>query len=201
MQEQHSKPDHDQDQDHDQETNQLWQAFLYVSGELSADDEQKFEDQMLVEPLLCEAVVDASRLTTAVADGLRFLPSSVVPTVAATGLKTTLATTNRRPIRSRREVFTACAAVCCCLAAVLMTVQFAATPEAQISGVQPTDAEQLVDAWADSYSNEFATEADHGDFEQQQLNVPDWMMAAVSLDAAGESGGGVDGDGVEADWF
>ncbi len=185
MQEQQSKPADDLG------TDQLWQAFLYVSGELSADDAQAFEDQMLEDSLLCEAVVQASRLTSAVADSLRVSPPTVV------------ATPNRRPIRNRREVFAACVAVCCCccLVAVLVTVQFAATPETQVSFSGPTEAEQLVDAWADSFSNDFSTEADHGDFVQQELDVPDWMMAAVSLDAAGESGSGVDGDGVDADWF
>lgn len=180
MQEQQLQPNEDQ----------LWRAFLYVSGELSDDKADEFERQLMDDELLCEAVVEASRLTSAVADSFQTSPQRLVATDCS-----------RRPAKNRLQGVAALVAVCCCVFAVVSAMQFSATPEQQFGYSEPTEAEQLVDAWADSFSETAPQSADHGDFAEQTLEVPDWMVVAVALDASDASDSDLNGNGVDADWF
>ena len=47
---------------------QFWQAFRFISGELSEGDEQIFEDDLAADSALCEAVAEETKLELIVSD-------------------------------------------------------------------------------------------------------------------------------------
>lgn len=181
MQDKQSKPDEDR----------LWRAFLYVSGELSNGESDEFERLMLEDDQLCEAVIEATQLTSAVAGSRSVSPQVVsmtdLPPLTASKL--------------RRGRWAGLVAICCCMFVVVVTSQFSTLSDPSVAVSETAEAEQLVDAWADSRSTEVLAEIDHSDFGPQDLEVPGWMMAAVSLEGSGDAGSAIEGRNVEADWF
>lgn len=161
-----------------------WLAFRYVAGELSVTEAEAFELQMLDDPRLCDAVVEAGMLTTTIASTEKQSPTVSVAAV-------------RQEQRSSPRPQTAIAsivAVCCCLVVVVLTARLATTPDvggesvASSGSADAGDVEVLVDVWADGISDDAEIESLETDVLSQDLEVPGWLMAAVSLDA-GESSG------------
>lgn len=148
------------------------QAFLYVQGELSADDAEAFEQQMLDDADLCEKVAEASLLSSAVVecrDATAIVRNR--PAVHSTGL------------RSLAVIVTGC----CCAALMMFVVDPSDTSSAVDAGTSDgTEASVLVAAWidnADRGNENEEVEEDEQNTEppiDTELTVPDWMLAGVS---------------------
>ena len=167
---------------------ELWLAFQYVAGELSTVEAEVFEQQLRDCVSLCEAVVEATLLTSAVAGSQQYEARPAVATAVS------------RQTNRGHSGIAALVAVCCCIFAVFIATQFSDT--AAVVAVESTEAERLVDAWADTFSTDNHQEVYNTDFQQQELDVPDWLMAAVSLaESNDQTGNSLDGRGDGAEWF
>ncbi|MDG1894727.1 MAG: hypothetical protein P8J37_07455 [Fuerstiella sp.] len=149
---------------------QLWQAFRYVGAELSVADAEAFEQQMLQDAALCEAVADVILLLSSVAVSGR--PRHV-------GASAALSRKSQFGGRSRTVAVTA--TVCCCLALVLMLPQLPGTSETTVVQTETADAELLLAAWAENISIQTDEDSEYDESVQHELAVPDWMLAAVTL--------------------
>jgi len=143
-----------------------WQAFLYVHGELSADDADAFEQQMLHDTELCEKVAEASLLSSAVVE-CRDEPAIVHirPPVRSTGL------------RSLAVIVTGC----CCAALMMFVVDPSDTDPAVDAGTTDgTEASVLLAAWIDNADNddELYDQETDSSFEPD-LEIPEWMLAGI----------------------
>ncbi len=154
---------------------QLWQAFQYVGAELSTAEAEALEQQMLRDVSLCEAVAEATMLTSSVAASGR-PRHTIVPTSVSSSQ-------NAGPA-GRNQVVALMAALCGCLALVVVSSGFPDVPNG-LAGVvaqaDSIDAEFLVAAWADNFAAQTDEESEYDEFVQQELAVPDWMLAAVTL--------------------
>ena len=156
---------------------QLWEAFQYVSGDLTVEESEQFELRMADDADLCDAVAEATLLTLSVAE----LPagSESISLQAA-------ATQEQVPQQSRsahRAIATIVSLTCClALGVFLLRSPSAPSPasstEATVADQTTDNAEDLVNAWADSFADEESeTEVAVAD----ELEVPDWMFAAMTL--------------------
>jgi len=168
---------------------QFWQAFQFVAGELSADQSELFELQMLDSPAMCEAVAEAVRLSSAVAAESNKAATVLSPTVVRCE-----AAMPRRSTSGKSAVAIV-ATVCCCLLLLLIVP----TDSGSESSVAATDkatveAELLVSAWAAGFTDDFEDDVNLSETDQHELDVPDWMLAAVTLtdDEDPDSNDGVD---------
>ena len=150
-----------------------WLAFRYVSGELSAADAEAFELQMLDDPRLCDAVVEAGLLVT---------------TIASTEKQPAAAREKQRVSPRPQTAIASFVAVCCCLLVVSLAARLATTRDsgsesvASSGSAEVENVEVLVDVWIDGISDDAEMESIEADLLSQDLEVPGWLMAAVSLD-------------------
>jgi hypothetical protein len=161
-------------QNHSQDE-QLWQAFRYVAAEFSVVEAEAFEQQMLQDSALCEAVAEATMLSSSVAaSGRRYGP--IAPPIGTLSLNAGVSQ------RYRTVAFTA--ATCCCLALVIILSGHSDISESPTDDIVQTDiadAELLVAAWVENLVGQTDDESEYDDFNQQDLAVPDWMLADVTL--------------------
>ena len=152
---------------------QFWQAFQYVAGELSAIESEVFEQRMLEDVSLCEAVTEAALLTSSVAAARRPQQKPVVP----------VSVPYQQSDRSYRAT-AVIAVVCCCVLVAMVAANFSqfrvGSGEETLAAV-PSEAELLVNAWVESSSEDASPEAEGVELRPQDLDVPDWMLTAVSL--------------------
>ncbi len=154
---------------------QLWQAFRYVGAELSTVEVEAFEQQMLRDVSLCEAVAEATKLTSTVAAS--GLPRHMIVASPAT------LSHHANPV-GRYRIVALTAALCGCLTLIVVLSGFRDTSDGAIEAVaqlDSTDAELLVAAWVENYSAQTVDESEFDETIQQELAVPDWMLAAVTL--------------------
>lgn len=164
------------------EEDQLWQAFCYVHGELSADEAEQFELQMLDDAELCALVADTSLLTAAIAatdQRPRQRPVSPAVSHPAVAVRDTVSIAHYLAVTS---------VVCCCaVAAVILARNEFRTPGAVTVSTGSSDAAFLVNAWADGRTPETEPDAtDPESADDDDLVVPDWMLAALSADDIAE---------------
>lgn len=155
-----------------------WRVTQYISGDLTAEQEEWFEQQMLQDSDLCAAVAEASLLTSAiVAAGSIAEPGR--PTLQRiTPAKTT------SPAPFRRLTAVVCAIGCC--AGLMMLISPNIVPHATTKTTTPrstefADADFLVTNWLNS--NDLDAETDLLETQmndEAELNVPDWMLAGLS---------------------
>ena len=159
-----------------------WLATQYVLGELSGADRESFETRLAGDVAACEAVMSASRLLLTV-QAVSAAPTPAVSTPA----------TNLR--RSARGAWAAVAAVCMAVVALCL-IPFS-TPDTVESVASNDSAAQLVSLWrTGGVPDEDLEEVD--DSVDDDVAVPGWMIAAVSLEAqAKELGGRGPGDGID----
>ena len=155
---------------------QFWQAFQFVAGELPDAQSEAFELQMLDSPTLCEAVSEAVRLSAAVAAGVESPKPIARPTIVR------CESPSRRRRSFGKSVVAISATVCCCLLLLLVVSSDSNFESAiAIDDDATEEAELLVSAWASGFADDVGDEADDAEFDQQELDVPDWMLAAVTL--------------------
>lgn len=168
----------------------LWQAFCYVSGDMTAAETEQFEQRMLVEERLCDAVVQATRLTVSISGA----PAGVA-TEPAVRVERISTTSPARPGHARRQhgnraTLASLAAVVACtgllwavwsLPTIEQDAMVSAVPDETAADVLDGDAEWIVSVWA----TESATDNDNieeldGELEER-LDVPDWLLTAVTI--------------------
>ena len=152
---------------HSQSDDDLWLAFQYVHGEISPDDVEAFEQRLLRDVALCDSVAKASLLTSAIATS----EASVQPV--------------QRHVPSDRGLSRATAVVsslCCCVGLILVLSQPALFRSSEVGDSAPImDTDLLVTVWADSGDSiEHPEELDFVVPEDEDLNIPDWMLAGIS---------------------
>ena len=144
---------------HDREID--WQAFLYLSGEMSPAEAKTFEDQLAHDQEAREAVAAAVELVGSLA-ATRPAEARALPVVPVSDR------TTRR--------FAAAATVAASLLICWSLVRHSPGP-ARPSG---EDARQLISYWSEAWSPGENGSADSvADDDDSEMNVPSWMLAAV----------------------
>ncbi len=153
-----------------------WRAFQYVNGELSAEESESVEQQMVQDADLCTDVAEASLLTSAIAASPQTAP-----------LRQRLPDAPVRSVLNRLAAVVS--AVCCCAGVViLLSQQTRTTNTASRKMLETSNAGFLVTAWIDSgetYSEPNATAPEPSD--DPDLDIPDWMLAGLSEIHQGEA--------------
>lgn len=172
-------------------TDLQWLAFCYAAGELSASQVEEFEERLAHDQQAREAVAQVVVLWDA---------AQVVRVVAPAPMPAPVAEPGVSGVARRRrwEVAAGWAAVALAVACAVLAVQWRDDTEMQLA-----DAGRLVDLWAhEEFASEMLpaslahlpTEAVLGDTfdaverphdDEAVFAVPDWMLAAVSVETGG----------------
>lgn len=161
----------------------LWQAFLYVSGDMTEAQSELFEERLLEDESLCEAVSHAVRLTAAVAEG--DVDHSVLRPAPVLSVQAGPAERRRNPAATVKGhsgiAALAALAMCLCVMWAISGFQDREPGGAVALETSETDAEWIVSVWAEE-SAMAATGPDEleGDLDED-LDVPDWLVTAVSI--------------------
>jgi hypothetical protein len=138
-----------------------WQAFLYVSGEMSPAEAETFEDQLAHDQEAREAVAAAVKLVG------RLAASRPAETRALAAL----------PVADRTTRKVAAAATIAASLLVCWSLVRHSPGPANPSG---EDARQLISYWSAAWSPGDNGSADSiADDEESEVGVPSWMLAAV----------------------
>lgn len=166
-----------------------WQAFQYVSDELSESETQAFEALLAEQQVARDALVTATQLVA----GL----NSIAPQPAVQPARKT--SSQPRSIAARPVLWGLLASAVAILLLVPALFKSPATsdsPAVPTAQTEPTpeDAEHLLDLWSESSAESSVavslnTGSEALDFSDQQnvladnqsLEVPDWLYTAVSL--------------------
>lgn len=173
----------------------LWEAFCYVAGELSTSEEECFELRMLEDGMLCQAVQYVVRQTTTIAAAQggasqRVARVSVAANVSAPAVA-----------RSSKVFAGLVAAACCLLLAVLTASVELSPPQDEQLAENAHQAELLVSFWTNESRLDDASDPESVDLLNQEIDVPEWLYAAVALPSPNEAGSGkAKAEHVE-DWF
>src|SRR5262245_2597330 len=144
--------------DHDRD----WQAFLYVSGEMSPAETIDFEAQLAGDQSAREAVAEAVQLLATMAAGVKPAADPIATPQSIS------------PWRNFAALVTVAALVLVCLSLIHL----------RKSGRDNSPARELVSLWAESQSlTDDSVEADGAsNGGDEDLTVPGWMLAAVETD-------------------
>ena len=138
-----------------------WQAFLYVSGDMSPADAETFEDRLATDQEAREAVAAAVELIGILAAS-RTTSTRSLPVV---------------PIRDRGTRRVAAAATIA--AALLICWSLVRTPPGP-AAPSGEEARQLISFWSEAWSPSENGSADAtADDEDSDIAVPSWILAAV----------------------
>lgn len=158
-----------------------WLAMQYVLDELPVAEREAFESRLAEESAACEAVMAASRL---------MLTAQSMSTERNVGHPVS------KSRRSSRAAWTAFAVACVAVAVVCL---FPFVPADRVDSVANSDpaAVELVSLWRTGNVPEVdSDEVDESD--DDDVAVPGWMIAAVSLEARAKDPGGLDPvDGID----
>lgn len=148
-----------------------WLAMQYVLDELPLDRISAFEEAMLVDPSLCEAVVEASRLTSGI-----LLACDQVPAALPAS-------------RYWRNRTTGVGVIAVSAAALLAAVTMLLVNSRYESDVIPGVDSETVDAFAsllpDDVAVDMAADSIDEDYTEDgvsDLVAPEWLLTAVDLD-------------------
>ncbi len=147
-----------------------WLANRYVAGELSIEETTAFEARLETDVAACSAVALAMELNLAIAAAFEFQPSNVSPQPSTIP-----------PARWTGAAITVLAATAVAAASVTLMIGHGSAT----NGIARKDgADRLVVAWA---SGEAArNNIDDGDLldaaDDADLDPPDWMLAALTVE-------------------
>ncbi len=165
---------------HDFNSDLDWQAYRYVSRDMSDAELERFEQQLATDPELCGVVAEVQLLCDA---------------IVASGVPTTLPHRQRSRSKSRL-IWTAVA-----VAGLLVVTAWINGPvvmpwdsqDGAVASVLPDP--RVLSVWsslqedAESVDAAPAFEEDLLDLRGEAVAVPDWMLAAVMTDAADDLDG------------
>lgn len=159
-----------------------WLAFCYVTGELSAEDVTAFEQRLATDEGACEAVAHAMELSLAVATVIADAPRS--SGVSPESVEVTIL-----PRRDDRVVLSRWtgAALTAIAASAIAAAMIVAVGSSVLTGnkIAKRDvADRLVAAWAqgEAVRNRVDDDNDSLDANDDDLDPPDWMLAAVTAE-------------------
>lgn len=159
----------------------FWQAFRYVTGELVEAEDVAFEARLENDAVACEAVCEVTKIVYAV---------SAVPNARST--KPVVKATVLRPAaNSGRSLAATIASIACCLLLLIMLGRQSqdVSEVASMSETGSSDAELLLAAWIDSRGPLVEDERGHEDSVAEDLDVPEWMLAGLTLSDVEEVNG------------
>ena len=165
-----------------------WLAMQFVLGELTEEQSERFQLAMTGDVSLCEAVVEATRLTAGIslACGLERVPSSpvVLTTMPSSRVESV------RPVYSRAIVLGAMIVMAMSVLAVV-TLQNSLRSASSIAAADGTATAEalamLLKNDGTNYANNDYDEWIVSDDSISSLVAPGWLLTAVDLDAASES--------------
>lgn len=162
-----------------------WQAFRYVSGELSSEEAASFELRLAIDTLACDAVARVTQLGCAVAWVCDQDEGSVAEPQAA--LERLIVTIREsRPVSSRSRwagaLLTAIAASAVAAAGLVMSLSPGLSSSNKLA--KRKGAERLVAAWArgEAVRNALDDDDEAASWQESDLDPPDWLLAAVSAE-------------------
>ncbi|GAB5440735.1 MAG: hypothetical protein Fues2KO_10840 [Fuerstiella sp.] len=182
-------------------------AFRYVAGELKRSESDRFEQQMETDVTLCDAVIQATEISLAVAPvaPVEFVQPAANGLAETTTVRSDVSVQHVRPkaiapaVGRSSRLTAVCLSMACCLL-VVVGVMLIQTPNPSemlagssgSSGTLLDDAQQqasdqaelILTAWADSFAADAVEE--FSETTNSELAVPEWMFAAVDL-GEGES--------------
>ncbi len=147
-----------------------WLANCYVAGELSVGETAAFEVRLETDVAACEAVVRAMELNLAIAAAFDSQPAISVPQISAP-----------QPARWTGAAITALAASTVVAASVALMIGHSGSP----NGLARKDgADRIVAAWAkgEAVRNSFADDDLLDVADDDDLDPPDWMLAALTAE-------------------
>lgn len=153
------------------------QAIDYISGLMTANEEEQFENQLEVDMHLQEAVIQATRLGLAIAssDQQESAPVANVVRIGASLERVSASRPEQTNSRSRNVVRRMAVATSLLACTLVLAVTSNTIPRQQ--GV---DAAIIIDAWASSEPSDSEADFAASDDDSTDLDVPDWMLTAVS---------------------
>ncbi len=164
-----------------------WLAMRYVLGELSDEQAESFEAAMAEDVALCEAVLQATQLNSAVALAFESQQSGWPAVVGVTSDESYLPViaTNRSSFAGF-GVFAATAAM---VLAILAMVVLQNSPQAeQLASDDDATADMLAMLLDNSSTSDTSGEFDEfssTDDSVSSLVAPEWLLTAVDLDSDG----------------
>ena len=156
---------------------QLWQAFRFVSGELSEAEERVFEEDLAANGTMCEAIAEATKLAWLVSD------SSISSAPSVMIAERSVPRSHSRS-RGAAAIVTSTVAACCLLIGALVSNQQVSKDNTPLTSAVSPETELIVGAWVDNADESVDELSDEEPVEE--LDVPDWMLAAVELGALEE---------------
>lgn len=163
----------------------FWQAFLYVSGDMTEAESQQFELLLLEDERLCEAVAQAVQITAAVArkDGASVSRRHDSPSPALARLPVDRGSRHMTAGRKYSGVAAlAAVAMCACVMWAISGFEAPGTPEAAaVVETSDSDAKWIVSVWADESAMASSGLDEPEGALDEDLDVPDWLVTAVSI--------------------
>lgn len=161
-----------------------WVALRYVLGELSDEQAETFENAMAEDAALCEAVLQATLLSSTIAVVYESQKSTGPVLIDITSDKSSRAfVASDRSSFVRFGVFTATAAM---ILVVLAMVMLQSSPEAKLlASDEDATADMLAMLLDNSSASDFNGEFDEfgsTDDSVSSLVAPEWLLTAVDLD-------------------
>lgn len=153
------------------------EAVDYISGLMSTAAEDQFEDRLVDDLELQEAVIEATQLTLAIAatePAFRTAANDV--STVRTSLKIVAAKGATAPVEGSTSILRKLSVAASLLACLLVLAVINST----VPEMRRADAATIIDSWAAAESSEPEADFDSPDFETTDLDVPDWMLTALS---------------------
>lgn len=165
-----------------------WLAMRYVLGELSDEQAESFEAAMAEDVALCEAVLQATQLNSAVALAYESQPSIMPALFGVTCDESTLpAVAIERSSFAGIGVFAATAAMALAVVAMVMLQNSPQTE--QLASDDDATADMLAMLLHNSSSGDMSGEFDEFSSAEDSVSslvAPEWLLTAVDLDSASE---------------
>lgn len=162
-----------------------WQAFRYVSGELSNDEAAAFELRLATDTLACEAVARVTQLGCAIAWACDQEQALAAKTPQPQE-RSIVTVRESRAVDSRSRwasaLLTGVAASAVAAAALVMSLNPGFSSNNKLA--KRNGAERLVAAWAhgEAVRNAFDDDEETASWQESDLEPPDWLLAAVSVE-------------------
>jgi anti-sigma-K factor RskA len=166
-----------------------WLAFCYVTGELSAAEATAFEERLAADDGACEAVARAMELNLAVAAVMD--DADAVRSSGGSPEFETISGTGEPPVLRALPSRWTSAALTLIAASAIAVAMFVAVGSSVLTGnkiAKRDGTDRLVAAWAqgEAVRNEADDDNDGLDADDDDLDPPDWMLAAVTAEEQAE---------------
>lgn len=163
-----------------------WLATRYVLGEMTAEESAEFESAMMDSVSLCEAVVEATRLTAGIT--LACKPVTIAPSLIRIAKNSSIAGEPRRSAITQSII--AGAAIAMTLTILVMATAQYTPRNASTVAIDDAAADTLAMLLRSDSIQDTSSEFDEWSLSEDSISVlvaPEWLLTAVDLDAANNS--------------